>query len=252
MNHVGDHFLARSRLAGDEDAGSGGRHPAHRAQRVLPGSRRSDDPAASPRFQLARQRLHRGLEPFRALTGFRGDPGLFGEALVREHEPDAVGETDRDLGVVQTVTRRLAVKEAEPSANLSREPHRDPDPGPKARGHDQALPLGIRHDLGLNVVDDLEVDPPQHFRLRELGGARRRLDVGVPRGRRDDDRIGSEIELGQAHQRVREDRLHSVGELLEHLAHVERLGERFEQDLHPVQAIPAPALHVPDPPVLDG
>ena len=115
-------------------------------------------------------------------------------------------------------------------------------------------------------------------RLRSVSGAARRdvvedLEVGAaarPLRSRERDRLGRAsglsaspawatmridaralVELGQDQEMVRQDRLHRLRDPLEHLAHVERLGERVRAASRAVEPLAAPALGVPDPPVLD-
>ncbi len=59
------------------------------------------------------------------------------------------------------------------------------------------------------------------------------------------------VELGEHQRVVGEHRLHRLGDPLEDLAHVEGLGEGAEEHLQPLEPLAAPALGVPDPPVID-
>ncbi len=59
------------------------------------------------------------------------------------------------------------------------------------------------------------------------------------------------VELGQNQRVVGQNRLHRLGDPLEDLAHVEGLGEGAEEHLQPLEPFAAPALRVPDPPVVD-
>ena len=143
------------------------------------------------------------------------------------------------------------MKEAEASPDFSRQPNRDPKPGSHARRDDETMPLRVGGDLGGDVTNDFEIHPPLHLLLGERDRLGRRRDIGAACGRRDADRTGPHVQLGQAHHVVRQDWLHPDGEALEHLAHIERLREHSQQRLDPIQPVPAAALDVPDPPVLD-
>ena len=101
-------------------------------------------------------------------------------------------------------------------------------------------------------MDDLEVDPTVQLTRGEHNRFGRRRVVALAGEGRDADRSGAHVQLGQAGQVMRQDMLHPVGEPLENLAHVERLGERGEECLDPVEPVPAAALDVPQPPVLHG
>jgi len=177
---------------------------------------------------------------------------LFREPLVGKHQGDTVRETDDDLRVLHAEPRGLAMEEAEAAPDLAGQPDRNADPGPEARGDDEALALGVGTELGRNVVDDLVIDAPRELFLGEMDGIRGDLALRFPRGRGNPNRPRAHVDLGQAHQIMRQDVLHPVGDRLEDVPDVEGLGQGPEQDLDPIETVPAAALDVPEPPVLHG
>ena len=134
-------------------------------------------------------------------VGLGRDAGLLGELLMGQRERDAVGETPRHLGVRACVTGGLAVEEAEPAADLSGQPHGNPEPGAHPGGPDETIALGRGLNLGWDVAEDLELLGPAHqLPLGQSDRLGRRRNVRLPGGCHDADRAGSRVQLGQHHQ----------------------------------------------------
>ena len=166
----------------------------------------------------------------RELQAFNADrvSRLLG-ALAAELRGIAARAFKRSIEAGETIDRRLparelriyAYKPGERAAHFARKQQRNPQPRTHAGRQDQTLALRIGAEIGRDVPKDLEIDATLQLRVGHRNGLGGHRDVRLARACRDANGPGVQVQLGETHQIVRQDRLHVVRELLEDRAGLE-------------------------------